>query len=1221
MGYGRGERGMRWSGDRRGSSGGRGVASPTGKGGAARPVRRMALAVMLLGTLLCAAFAQPVGAQTGWASRLGISPTPSKTRPYTPCPPGRGVAECNIVVDPPAVRTSLGYRLPGGGPLVEGGGELGGYDPKDLQSAYSIPTSGGSGETVAVVEAWGYKEAESDLAKYREKYGLAACTKANGCFKKVNEKGEEKNYPKEGEALEKTWSLETALDMDMVSAACPSCDILVVEATTEEPKDTAAAAEEAATLKATEISNSYGYPENNEALCPGKKGCAEYLSDYKHAGIPVTVSAGDSGYDDGSGAPSWPATSPNVIAVGGTNLNKAKNARGWTEKVWAGSGSGCSLYEAKPAWQIDTGCSKRTDNDVSAVASLETPVSVYNTPYAGGWVNVGGTSVSAPLVAGIEAHADSTTKTAAAEAFYKHPGMLFDVTTGTNGTCTPPAEDAYLCTGEEGYDAPTGWGTPDGVPHSSGWFTRETPYMYARHISLAGVGCVPAHTSAETCLAVGHYTAPSGVETALAERWNATGKEWANMNVPAPEGAKSSSLSGMSCHQVEDGLEFAEECDGVGRYVNSSGTELALAVSWKTYEPQKWTIDTVALPKEAKGSALTSVSCGDICMAVGHYVSSAGTELAFAVEQVGPGWGLEEAVNPKEAKSSSLTGVACFENAEQCGAVGHYVNSAGTEVTLAEAFIGKTWGIFESVNPKEAKSSTLTSISCYESSLCTDVGHYVNSAGKEVPLIEVFKELKWALQEAPSPAEAKSAALNGVTCRGIETCTAVGQYVTSGGTEETLAEVLTKTAKKWAVEESPNPAGAKSAALTGVLCMAAETCTAVGHYVNSSGWEVALAEGFTSTAKKWALEEAFDPEEANGNLVGMSCPATEACTAVGHYLNGSGTEVTLAEHWNGKAWAIQEAPNPTGAKSATLSGVSCTAAEACTAVGHYVTSGGVEETLGEVFTSTAKKWALQEPVNPTGAKSSSLSGVSCTAAEACTAVGHYVTSGGVEETLGEVFTSTAKKWALQEPVNPTGAKSSSLSGVSCTAAEACTAVGHYVTSGGVEETLGEVFTSTAKKWALQEPVNPTGAKSSSLSGVSCTAAEACTAVGHYVTSGGVEETLGEVFTSTAKKWALQEPVNPTGAKSSSLSGVSCTAAEECTAVGHYVNSAGAEVTLAEVFTSATKKWAVQETPSYVEGGESSSLSGVSCKTATTCMAVGRELGGAGAEGALVEEHA
>jgi streptogramin lyase len=373
--------------------------------------------------------------------------------------------ECNLIIDPPPVETSAGLALPGGGPLLEGGGEKGGFDPENLQAAYKIPTSGGSEETVALVDAYGYKSAESDLAKYREKYKLAACTKASGCFKQVNEKGEEKNYPAESGGLEVEWSLETSLDMDMISAACPNCKIMLVEATTQGPADTGASAEEAAKLKASEISNSYGYPENNETWCPSKNGCKEYLSDYNHAGIPVTVSSGDSGYDDGVGAPSWPATSPNIIAVGGTSLKKAEGSRGWSETVWGSSGSGCSLYEAKPTWQTDKGCTKRTDNDVAAVASPSTPVSVYNTPYAGGWINVGGTSVSSPFVAGVEAHATSATKKLAAEAFYKKPNMLFHISEGSNGSCGTESEATYyLCHAtKEGYNGPTGWGTPDGV--------------------------------------------------------------------------------------------------------------------------------------------------------------------------------------------------------------------------------------------------------------------------------------------------------------------------------------------------------------------------------------------------------------------------------------------------------------------------------------------------------------------------------------------------------------------------------------------------------------------------------------------------------------------------------------------------------------------------------------------------------------------------------------
>jgi subtilase family serine protease len=325
--------------------------------------------------------------QSAAALGPGVSDTPSTTEPYYACPHGL----CDAVIDPPVTKTKAGYELPDGGPLLEGSGEGGGYDPKDLQSAYNIPTSGGSEQTVAVVDAYGDTTAESDLAQYREKYELPACTKASGCFKKVNQQGEEGKYLEAGPA---GWELETSLDLDMVSAACPHCHILLVEATTEGMSNLGASVNKAVELGATEVSNSYGAPEDYEPWC-GTTGCSQYDSDYNHPGVVITASVGDYGYDNeffgaSVSRPSFPATSPYVVAVGGTSLHKASNSRGWSEKVWyesgreLGTGSGCSGFESKPTWQTDTGCTKRTDNDVAAVGACETPVSIYTTTY-GGW--------------------------------------------------------------------------------------------------------------------------------------------------------------------------------------------------------------------------------------------------------------------------------------------------------------------------------------------------------------------------------------------------------------------------------------------------------------------------------------------------------------------------------------------------------------------------------------------------------------------------------------------------------------------------------------------------------------------------------------------------------------------------------------------------------------------------------------------------------------------
>jgi len=392
-----------------------------------------------------------------------VSLVRSTTQPYYACPAGA----CEAIVTPGAVRQrgSRGFSLPHSSRLLEGSGELGGYDPQDLRSAYDIPSGGGSGITVAVVDAFGYPAAESDLAKYRSKYGLPACTKASGCFKKVNQVGEEGKYP----AAEPGWEEESGLDLDMVSAACPECKIMLVEANGELPAETGAAVDTAASLGAQVISNSYGYPEDYEPWC-GKNGCTTYTSHYHHPGVEVVASSGDSGYNniyDGLSAPSFPAASPDVIAVGGTALHKSKTARGWSETVWGepareiGSGSGCSGWQSKPSWQTDSGCSKRMENDIAAVAACESPVSVYVSAL-GGWEDLCGTSASSPLVGGILAHLGASERSLGADAFYADPASLFDDTIGTDGTCS--GEPEYFCAARAGYDGPTGLGTPDELP-------------------------------------------------------------------------------------------------------------------------------------------------------------------------------------------------------------------------------------------------------------------------------------------------------------------------------------------------------------------------------------------------------------------------------------------------------------------------------------------------------------------------------------------------------------------------------------------------------------------------------------------------------------------------------------------------------------------------------------------------------------------------------------
>ncbi len=318
----------------------------------------------------------------------------------------------------------------------------GGYHPADLLSAYNLTTSGGSGQILADVLWNDDPNAEADLNVYRKQFGLPPCTTANGCFKKVNQAGKPGPLPPPNSGVAVEW----ALDVDMFSAICPNCHILLVEGTAASFRDVAIAENTAARLGATVISNSYGGGEFSGQL---KNDHA-----YNHPGVMITASSGDSGY-----GPQYPAASQYVTAVGGTTLVKGGGSRGWTETVWSGAGSGCSAYDPKPSWQHDPLCTKRTIADVAAVADPNTGVAVYDSYGQSGWIVVGGTSVAAPIIAGTYALAGNGSSLTYGSYSYSHTSSLYDITQGSNGSCG----GTYLCTGKKGYDGPTGNGTPNGT--------------------------------------------------------------------------------------------------------------------------------------------------------------------------------------------------------------------------------------------------------------------------------------------------------------------------------------------------------------------------------------------------------------------------------------------------------------------------------------------------------------------------------------------------------------------------------------------------------------------------------------------------------------------------------------------------------------------------------------------------------------------------------------
>ncbi len=350
------------------------------------------------------------------------------------CAPARaGFAACLARV----VTTSAGHPM---ARKVGPNATPAGYGPADIQSAYKLSSTAGAGRTVAIVDAYDDPTAAADLNTYRAQYGLPACTTSNGCFRKVSQTGTT-TYPSKNAG----WATEISLDLDMVSAACPSCKILLVEAKTASFANLGTGVNYAATQGVSAISNSYGGSDSGPS------------SAYNHPNIAITASTGDNGYGIES-----PASYDSVVAVGGTSLTKASNTRGWSESAWSGAGSGCSTLNAKPSWQTSaTQCSGKATADVSAVADPNTGVAVYDsTPYQGysGWQVYGGTSASSPIIASVYTESGNVSGYPASYT-WAHTSGLNDVTSGSNGSCSP----AVWCHAGSGWDGPTGLGTPNGT--------------------------------------------------------------------------------------------------------------------------------------------------------------------------------------------------------------------------------------------------------------------------------------------------------------------------------------------------------------------------------------------------------------------------------------------------------------------------------------------------------------------------------------------------------------------------------------------------------------------------------------------------------------------------------------------------------------------------------------------------------------------------------------
>jgi hypothetical protein len=345
-----------------------------------------------------------------------------------------------------------------------------------------------------------------------------------------------------------------------------------------------------------------------------------------------------------------------------------------------------------------------------------------------------------------------------------------------------------------------------------------------------------------------------------------------------------------------------------------------------------------------------------------------------------------------------------------------------------------------------------------------------------------------------------SGTFSGVSCPSTRACTAVGASSSAGGV--TLAERW--NGNSWSIQPTPNPSGGQNSGLVGVSCATATACTAVGRFTNSLGFGVPFAEQWDGT--RWVVEPVPDlgSADSTSQLTGVSCVSADACMAVGYYVNRTGDVVTLVDYWNGTHWAAVTTPNPQGTDESILRAVSCKRKKECTAVGYYDADNS-QLLLAEHW--NGKTWKIQTIPSPSGTTQSFPTAASCPSARICMMAGGYTIS-GTDLTLAEQ--RDRGNWAIQSTANP-GDSQNLFLGLSCHGKQACTGVGYFINSQDAQVALAERWNGAT--WTTQVTPNP-GGERNVLTGISCPSANECIAVGLLQLAQGTELTVAERWDGT-----------------------------------------------------------------------------------------------------------
>lgn len=370
----------------------------------------------------------------------------------------------------------------------------------------------------------------------------------------------------------------------------------------------------------------------------------------------------------------------------------------------------------------------------------------------------------------------------------------------------------------------------------------------------------------------------------------------------------------------------------------------------------------------------------------------------------------------------------------------------------------------------------------------------------------------WAIVTSPNTSATQANYLNGVTCASASDCWAVGSYLTdgSGSVQQTLIEHWNGTS--WSIVTSPNTSSTKANLLTGVTCVSASECWAVGSS-NNSGVAQTLIEQWNGTS--WAIVASPNNGTLGNALRGVTCASASDCWAVGEYFlaDALGNQIpqTLAEHWNGTSWSIVFSPNnnPPGTPNCGLlsecfnyfRAVTCASASECWAVGTW--GNGVTGTLLEHWDGSSWSIVTSPDTSNSTTINDILNGVTCASASECWVVGSSDNGEGDFQTLIERWDGSS--WTIVTP----SVAAAYLNGVTCVSASECWAVGSHI----------ERWDGNA--WTVFDSPSPTATGAHPLNGVTCSSASECWAVGYYGGSSSAARTLIEKYSASVSPAQLQ----------------------------------------------------------------------------------------------------